>query len=101
MIASVVKKPTVVMVTLLCGGVLSEWALQLLLIKGPEIESEFMQAFFLCSGLPFMCAILRYHPCPSFPWFFSFTKEKPQINQGFLSPAEPTETLEKPEKTHN
>ena len=39
-------------------------------------------------------------PCPSFPWFFCFTKEKPQINQGLLSPAEPTETLEKPKKTH-
>ena len=31
---------------------------------------------------------------------FLFYPEKPQINQGFLSPAEPTNFLEKPEKTH-
>ena len=32
MLASVVKNPTMIMVTLLCGRVLSEWALRLLLI---------------------------------------------------------------------
>ena len=31
---------------------------------------------------------------------FLFTKENPQMKQGFLSPAEPAKTLEKPEKTH-
>ena len=31
--------------------------------------------------------VLWPFPCPSFPWFFCFTKEKPQINQGFLSSA--------------
>ena len=46
--------------------------------------------------------IQMQHPTPlSFPpWFFCFTKEKPQINQGFLSPSEPTKSLEKPEKTY-
>ena len=38
-------------------------------------------------------------PCPSIPCFFCFTKEKPQIYQGFSLTAEPTKSLEKTENT--
>ena len=27
--------------------------------------------------------VFECFPCPSFPWFFCFAKEKPRINQGF------------------
>ena len=32
-------------------------------------------------------------PCPSIPWFFCFTKEKPQIYQGFSLATKPTKNL--------
>ena len=38
-------------------------------------------------------------PCPSSPWLFCFYQGKPQICQGFSSPAEPPRTLEKTGKT--
>ena len=41
----------------------------------------------------------QLHPCPSIPCFFCFTKENPQIYQGFSLTAEPTKSLEKTENT--
>ena len=42
-------------------------------------------------------------PDPVLPFldFSVLPRKNPQINQGFLSPAEPTKTLEKAEKKHN
>ena len=41
------------------------------------------------------------HPCPSIPWFFCFTKEKPQIYQGFSPTAEPTNPWRRQRKYQN
>ena len=44
---------------------------------------------------------LEAKPCPSFPWFLGFIKEKPQIYQGFSALTKPTKSLENTEKTLN
>ena len=45
------------------------------------------------------CSAIKGKPCPSFPWFLDFIKEKPQIYQGSFAPTEPTKSLENIEKT--
>ena len=45
-----------------------------------------------------MAGVTPALPCPSIPCFFCFTKEKPQIYQGFSLTGEPTKSLEKTEK---
>ena len=81
------------------GWILRFWAAP---IFRSEVSKPFKIRLFEISGLkigaPQKREIKNMTPCPSIPWFFCFTKEKPQIYQGFSLTAESTKSLEKTEK---
>ena len=59
-------------------------------------QHHFMRLFY---GLRFFLGASRgYHPVLPFLDFSVLPRKNPQINQGFLSAAEPTKTLEKKER---